>query len=89
RDTFLLGFAAETEAGILRAREKLRAKHLDAIALNDVSAGRGFGPQDNTLTLLWGDDATLELACAPKPILAARLLDAVERLRKERNAAGD
>ncbi len=89
RNTFLVGFAAETEAGLFRAREKLRAKHLDAIALNDVSAGRGFGAQDNTLTLLWGDDATLELGCAPKPILAARLLDAIERLRKERNAAGD
>lgn len=89
RKTFLVGFAAETEDFVKHARQKLRAKNLDAIALNDVSADQGFGPNDSCLTLLWGDDDKLDLGCAPKPILAARLLDAIERLRKEHHAARD
>lgn len=89
RKTFLVGFAAETQDFVKHAREKLRAKHLDAIALNDVSDGRGFGTKNGRLTLLWGDEDILDLGCAPKPVLAARLLDAIERLRKERHAAGN
>jgi phosphopantothenoylcysteine decarboxylase / phosphopantothenate---cysteine ligase len=79
---FLVGFAAETDHHEERAREKLRAKHLDAIAVNDVSGERGFGPGDNALVLLWGDDGRRELGRADKPTLAARLLDAVEELMR-------
>jgi phosphopantothenoylcysteine decarboxylase/phosphopantothenate--cysteine ligase len=89
RDTFLVGFAAETHNFVKHARQKLRAKHLDAIAINDVSAGGGFGLRDSALMLLWGTNASLDLGSGPKSVLAARLLDAIERLRKERDAAGD
>jgi phosphopantothenoylcysteine decarboxylase / phosphopantothenate---cysteine ligase len=78
--TFLVGFAAETNDHESNAREKLRRKHLDAIAVNDVRGERGFGPGDNTLTLLWGEDGRRELGTASKPALAARLLDALEEL---------
>jgi phosphopantothenoylcysteine decarboxylase/phosphopantothenate--cysteine ligase len=78
--TFLVGFAAETNDHEANAREKLRRKHLDAIAVNDVRGERGFGPGDNTLTLLWGEDGRRELGTASKPALAARLLDALEEL---------
>jgi phosphopantothenoylcysteine decarboxylase/phosphopantothenate--cysteine ligase len=78
--SFLLGFAAETDDHEANAREKLRRKHLDAIALNDVSGERGFGLGDNTLTLLWGSDRRLQLGPAAKDALASRLLDAVESL---------
>jgi phosphopantothenoylcysteine decarboxylase/phosphopantothenate--cysteine ligase len=78
--TFLVGFAAETSDHESNAREKLRRKHLDAIAVNDVRGERGFGPGDNTLTLLWGEDGRRELGTASKPALAARLLDALEEL---------
>jgi len=80
--TFLVGFAAETNDHEANAREKLRRKHLDAIAVNDVSGERGFGTGDNALALLWGDDGRRDLGSADKGALAARLLDAVEELMR-------
>lgn len=77
---FLVGFAAETEEHETHAREKLRAKHLDAIAVNDVRDERGFGTGQNSLVLLWGENGRRELGRADKATLAARLLDAVEEL---------
>jgi phosphopantothenoylcysteine decarboxylase / phosphopantothenate---cysteine ligase len=54
--TFLVGFAAETEDVEANAREKLAHKHLDAIAVNDVSTGGvGFGTGDNEIVVLWKD----------------------------------
>ena len=76
--TFLVGFAAETDAHERHAREKLRRKNLDAIAVNDVRGERGFGTGENALVLLWGDDGRRDLGRADKATLAARLLDAVE-----------
>lgn len=78
--TFLVGFAAETGDHEARAREKLRRKHLDAIAVNDVRGERGFGTGENSLVLLWGDDGRRDLGTARKEELAAKLLDAVEEL---------
>lgn len=80
--SFIVGFAAETEDHEARAREKLRRKHLDAIAVNDVSGERGFGTGENSLVLLWGADGRRELGTARKDELAARLLDAIEELIK-------
>jgi phosphopantothenoylcysteine decarboxylase/phosphopantothenate--cysteine ligase len=77
---FLVGFAAETDEHEARARAKLRAKHLDAIAVNDVSGERGFGTGENALVLLWGEDGRRELGRTDKTTLAALLLDAVEEL---------
>ncbi len=78
--TFLVGFAAETDEHETNAREKLRKKNLDAIVVNDVRGGAGFGTGENTLSLLWGTDDRRDLGTAVKPVLAARLLDAIEAL---------
>ncbi len=80
--TLLVGFAAETENHERNAREKLRRKCLDAIAVNDVRGERGFGTGGNALVLLWGEDGRKDLGAADKETLAARLLDALEELRK-------
>ncbi len=80
--SFLLGFAAETQTHEKNAREKLQRKHLDAIAVNDVSERRGFGRQPNALTVLWGTDGRRELGEAPKDVLAARLLDCIQELMR-------
>jgi phosphopantothenoylcysteine synthetase/decarboxylase len=78
----LVGFAAETAEFEARGREKLRRKHLDAIAVNDVSGERGFGTGENALVLLWGEEGRRDLGRAEKDVLAARLLDAVEELMR-------
>jgi phosphopantothenoylcysteine decarboxylase/phosphopantothenate--cysteine ligase len=77
---FLVGFAAETDEHEAHGREKLRAKHLDAIAVNDVRDERGFGTGENRLVLLWGEEGRRELGQADKATLASRLLDAIEEL---------
>jgi phosphopantothenoylcysteine decarboxylase/phosphopantothenate--cysteine ligase len=82
--TFLVGFAAETEDLERNARGKLRAKHLDAIAVNDVSGERGFGTGDNSLVVLWGADGRRDLGTASKRELAARLWDALLDVRAKR-----
>jgi phosphopantothenoylcysteine decarboxylase/phosphopantothenate--cysteine ligase len=79
--TFLVGFAAETSAIEAAARTKLVAKHLDAIAVNDVSGGAGFGTGPNSLVLLWGETGRADLGRTTKRELATRFWDALAALR--------
>jgi phosphopantothenoylcysteine decarboxylase / phosphopantothenate---cysteine ligase len=44
-----VGFAAESEDHVPNAQVKLLKKRLDAILVNDISEGKGFGNQGNTL----------------------------------------
>jgi phosphopantothenoylcysteine decarboxylase/phosphopantothenate--cysteine ligase len=81
---FLTGFAAETESLEANARVKLRSKNLDAIAVNDVSAGAGFGGGENEIVLLWGEDGRRELGRGSKSELARRMWDALLELRGTR-----
>lgn len=83
--TFLVGFAAETQAHEANAREKISRKHLDVIVVNDVSGQRGWGSQRNTLTVLWGTDGRRELGEASKDVHAARLLDCIQDLYNASN----
>ncbi len=82
--TFLVGFAAETNDLEAYARAKLVHKHLDAIVVNDVSGGEGFGPGPSSLALLWGTDGRRDLGRASKRELAGRFWDALEALRPKR-----
>jgi phosphopantothenoylcysteine decarboxylase/phosphopantothenate--cysteine ligase len=79
--TFLVGFAAETDAHEANAREKLTRKRLDAIAVNDVAGGRGFGSGANAYVVLWGVDGRRELPAAPKRALAGSLWDTIVAIR--------
>jgi phosphopantothenoylcysteine decarboxylase/phosphopantothenate--cysteine ligase len=81
--TFLVGFAAETDAHEANAREKLVRKHLDAIAVNDVSGERGFGAGDSALTVLWGTDGRRALPTSSKRVLAGGLWDTIVAIRRE------
>ena len=76
----LVGFAAETGDPRARAREKLRAKHLDLIVANDVSRpGAGFETNTNAAFLISPDDE-VETPVQLKTELAATILDRLERL---------
>jgi len=83
--TFLVGFAAETDALEANAREKLARKNCDAIVVNDVSGQRGFGAVDNALVLLYGDVGRRDLGSGSKRELAARLWDAILELKQQRS----
>lgn len=77
---FCVGFAAETEKGAQFARQKLVAKSVDVIALNEVNQpGIGFHSDENALTVYW-QEGTLTLAKASKAMIAKGLLDCIGRL---------
>ncbi len=81
----LVGFAAETDKVLEHAQEKLRAKRLDLLALNDVlEPGSGFEVDTNRLTLLYADGRVQALPQMSKLECARYLMDAVESLLKER-----
>lgn len=78
-----VGFAAETENGQENARRKLISKHLDLIALNDVSQpGAGFDVDTNVLTLI-SHDRAIRLPIMSKAEAAHKLLDEVMDVRNK------
>jgi phosphopantothenoylcysteine decarboxylase/phosphopantothenate--cysteine ligase len=81
-DQTVVGFAAEHGAGALaRAREKLQAKSLDAVVVNDISRPDiGFEVNDNEVTVVTGAGEQA-VALADKDSVAEQILDAVARLR--------
>jgi phosphopantothenoylcysteine decarboxylase/phosphopantothenate--cysteine ligase len=77
----LVGFAADTgSTGLDRAREKRLAKNADLFVFNDVSRPDiGFDTPDNEVVVLSSNgERTIEKA--PKTVVAAAVLDEVERL---------
>lgn len=84
---FTVGFAAETEDLEAAAREKLRAKHLDLIAANQVGGEEGFEADENALLLLW-DGGRKILGRAPKLHLARELIYVVAERYRAKSGSG-
>ena len=79
----MVGFAAETENVLENARQKLLAKNLDAIVVNDVShEGVGFDSERNAVTIITRDEV-LDIPETTKWEVAQRVLDQVVRLRRK------
>jgi phosphopantothenoylcysteine decarboxylase/phosphopantothenate--cysteine ligase len=79
---FIVGFAAETNDVRAQAAEKLRAKGIDLLVVNDVSQrGIGFESDDNQVLLLdrWG--GAVDLPRMSKLAVAGAILDRVLALR--------
>ncbi len=77
----LVGFAAETEAVLDHAQEKLVRKGLDLIVGNHVATeGCGFGSDANAAILVDRTGRVTRYDAMPKRELAARILDAVQAL---------
>ena len=80
RGPVLVGFAAETEQVVERARAKREGKHVDLIVANDVSrSDAGFDVETNVVTIV-GPDGSESLPLLSKSRVAAEILDRVERL---------
>jgi phosphopantothenoylcysteine decarboxylase/phosphopantothenate--cysteine ligase len=80
----VVGFAAEHGAGgVEGGREKLRRKGLDAVVVNDISRPDiGFDSAENEVTIVTTAGETA-VPRGPKALVAAAVLDAVERLRAD------
>lgn len=71
----LVGFAAETENVLDYARQKLREKHLDWIAANQVGkSGSGFEADHNTLTLISNTGEQHTYGPAHKEVIAEQMI---------------
>jgi phosphopantothenoylcysteine decarboxylase/phosphopantothenate--cysteine ligase len=81
------GFAAETQALVARAGEKLRRKNCDLMVANDVSApDAGFEVDTNRVKLLFADGRVEDLPVMAKSELAHKLLDQTRELIRQRKA---
>jgi phosphopantothenoylcysteine decarboxylase/phosphopantothenate--cysteine ligase len=77
----VVGFALETDDVLSNGRQKLAAKDLDLIVVNDATEpGAGFGVDTNRVTLLTRDGGEEALPLMPKIDVAEAILDRVERL---------
>ena len=84
KDKVVVAFAAETEPGLRRAREKLEKKNCDLIVLNDLGQeGAGFGVDTNVVTLIDAQGAAEELPKMSKLAVADRVLDRLAGLWAE------
>jgi phosphopantothenoylcysteine decarboxylase/phosphopantothenate--cysteine ligase len=73
-DQWILGFAAESENHLEQAAAKLQRKGMDAILVNDIQGGRGFGHQANALTPITAQGPHPTLGPADKASLAAAVV---------------
>jgi phosphopantothenoylcysteine decarboxylase/phosphopantothenate--cysteine ligase len=79
-DPFIVGFAAETgdesSSVIEHGRAKLARKGCDLLVVNDVSAGKAFGADDNEIVIL-GQGGELAVAKASKAAISDAIWDAI------------
>ena len=76
----LVGFAAETGDPVGRGEMKRVTKCVDLIVANDVlQPGAGFEVDTNVVTIV-GADGNDTLPLQSKTLVAARVMDRVERL---------
>jgi phosphopantothenoylcysteine decarboxylase / phosphopantothenate---cysteine ligase len=79
---FVIGFAAQTgEDGISKGQEKLKAKNLDLIYVNDVSDGDIFGKDETEGFIIDNNGKTTHFPRGSKMTLASHLLTtAIDKL---------
>ena len=84
----LVGFAAETDDLLRKAREKRLRKAVDLIVANDVSQpDRGFDVETNRVLLLDASGDVEELPLLSKEDVAERLCDWIVGHRQPRRRA--
>jgi phosphopantothenoylcysteine decarboxylase/phosphopantothenate--cysteine ligase len=82
----MVGFALETENAVGGGREKLEAKELDFIVVNDArETGAGFGVDTNRVTIVRRGGREEALPLLTKADVADEILDRVEALLRDRS----
>ncbi len=86
---FHVGFALETDDGVARAKQKLHAKNLDMVVLNDPNQpGAAFAGDTNIVTIITKDGKHDELSLRSKAEVADHVLELVCSYAKERKKQG-
>lgn len=81
-DLFCVGFAAQTDEVVMHAKQKLIDKKLDMIIANQVGiCGRGFGADDNQVTVLY-NNKQIDLPLMSKTKLARELVSIIAKARR-------
>ena len=81
----VIGFAAESRDLLENAGAKLKAKDLDMIVANDISAaGSGFGVDTNQVTLLFPNAEMENLPLMSKQEVAETIIDRLARLQENK-----
>jgi phosphopantothenoylcysteine decarboxylase/phosphopantothenate--cysteine ligase len=83
----LVGFAAETEDLLARARVKLEAKGLDLVVANEV--GVAFGGETSAGVLVPREGAPVDVPLVSKRELADRICDEIVQIRSRARAGTD
>ena len=79
----IVGFALETNDVLNGGREKLAAKELDLVVVNDATEpGAGFGVDTNRVTIISRNGEEVALPLMDKRDVADAILDRVEVLRR-------
>ncbi len=82
----VIGFAAESEALLKNAEQKLLSKNLSLIVANDITRpDAGFDVTTNAATILRRDGSRLDLPVQGKPALADAVLDEITKLREAKS----
>lgn len=82
-NTFLTGFALETNDELENAKGKLARKNLDMIVLNSMQdAGAGFKTDTNKITIISRDGALESYPLKSKDQVATDILDNIEKLQR-------
>ena len=77
KNQVLIGFAAESNDVEHYAKQKLERKNLDFIAANDISEGKVFGKETNSITLYKRNGESVSFGELSKKDTAHRLLDEI------------
>ena len=81
RPRVVVGFAAESRDLDRNAAEKLKAKRLDLIVANDITAAdAGFGTETNRVTLIHASGKTEALPLASKAEIAQIIIARLSKL---------
>jgi phosphopantothenoylcysteine decarboxylase/phosphopantothenate--cysteine ligase len=71
----VIGFAAESQDIFKNAQKKLESKHLDIIAVNDITSPvAGFGTDTNKVSLLFADGSLEDLPLMKKSEVAEKII---------------
>jgi phosphopantothenoylcysteine decarboxylase/phosphopantothenate--cysteine ligase len=74
----VIGFALETENLEKNALAKMSAKNMDMIVANDATAAdAGFGGDNNTVTMYFGENRSIALQPMHKTKVAQKILESI------------